>query len=159
MVSAATSSAPVGAARDDAVVAADGGGGGDLVCRQDAAQGKVVREVPEERGRAELADTLRFSGHVTDVLSLALMASPLVWEHHYVLAIPLIILAALTQHRARPWLVAVGAMLILLPPTFDVFPFAYHRLVGLLMLLAPTSPEIDLERHAANVRDFGTAPI
>ena len=86
-------------------------------------------------------DTSRLYGHLLDAVTLALLISPQVWEHHYVLAMPMILWAAATRWRDRPWPVGIGAFLILVLPTFDVFPFSYHRLAGLLMLLCLTSPK------------------
>jgi len=39
----------------------------------------------------------------------------------------------------------------LLPPSFDVYPFGYHRLVGLVMLMVACGAEIDLG-------EFGEVP-
>jgi hypothetical protein len=75
-----------------------------------------------------------------DALALGLMTSPVVWEHHYVLAIPLVIWAFATQGMARPWQVGIGAFLIFAIPTFDVFPLSYHRILGLLFLVHITWP-------------------
>lgn len=102
----------------------------------------------------ELARTARFSGQAADILALALMVSPLVWEHHYVLAVPVILWAIISQHRRNIWLIGLGSLLILLPPTFNIWPFSYHRLAGLLMLLAATSPVVNLAEHKKNISDF-----
>jgi hypothetical protein len=79
-------------------------------------------------------------GHAVDALALALLVSPTVWEHHYVLALPLVLWAAAKRGRDRPWPVAIGAFLMLAVPTFDLFPLSYHRIVGLVLLLILTSP-------------------
>jgi hypothetical protein len=99
----------------------------------------------------QLAQTVRFSGHVADILALALLASPLVWEHHYVLAVPVILWAIISQHRRNIWLIGFGSLLILLPPTFNIWPLSYHRLFGLLILIAASSPFIDLAEHKKNI--------
>jgi hypothetical protein len=49
------------------------------------------------------------------------------WLSH-ALALPLAIWAAATRGRDLP------------PPTVDVFPFSYHRIVGLRVLLWATAP-------------------
>ncbi|MCE5322992.1 DUF2029 domain-containing protein [bacterium] len=100
------------------------------------------------------ADTIRFTGHAVDLLALALVLSPLVWEHHYVLAVPVILWAIICQHRRRPWLVGLGSMLILLPPSFDVWPFSFHRIVGLAMLIVSSLPVVDLAEHQKNIKDL-----
>ncbi len=92
-----------------------------------------------ERQWPELART---HGHLLDAIAMILIISPMVWEHHYVLAIPIILWAIILQGRHRPWRVGIGAFLILVVPTFDVFPLSYHRLVGLLLLLRCTPPSL-----------------
>ncbi len=75
------------------------------------------------------------------LVAIGLLISPSVWEHHYVLAIPIAIWAVATQGYDRPWQVSIGTFLIFCLPTFDVFPFSFHRITGLLMLLDATSPQ------------------
>ena len=76
-----------------------------------------------------------------DAVALTLLISPLVWENHYVLAVPLALWAVATRWRDRPWQIGIGVFLMFALPTFDVFPLSYHRIVGLLMLLQLTSPK------------------
>jgi len=45
---------------------------------------------------------------------------------------------------------------MLLPPSFDVYPFGYHRIAGLLMVLAGTSPRVDLAEYERNTRAWQT---
>jgi hypothetical protein len=85
-------------------------------------------------------NTFRFFGHAMDALALGLLISPSVWEHHYVLAIPIVIWAGATVGRSKPWQIAIGAFLMFALPTFDVFPLSYHRMVGLVLVLYFTSP-------------------
>ena len=40
----------------------------------------------------------------------------------------------------RPGLVALGLFGMLAMPTFDLFPFGYHRFTGMCVLLWATSP-------------------
>lgn len=108
----------------------------------------------KEDGASETGAMLRFTGHVVDVLAFALMAAPIVWEHHYVLAAPLVLWALVTQHSRRPYLVTVGSALMLLPVTVDIFPFGYYRIAGLLMVIAATSPRIDLVEYERNVEPW-----
>ncbi|MEN6356649.1 MAG: glycosyltransferase family 87 protein [Armatimonadota bacterium] len=100
------------------------------------------------------AETIRFTGHCMDILALALVLSPLVWEHHYVLAVPIVLWSIMCRHRRKPWLVGIGSLLILLPPSFDVWLFSYHRIVGLAMLIASSSPIVDLVEHQKNIDDL-----
>ncbi len=106
----------------------------------------LVRFVVRERAYAALADggeqaaMDRFYGHTMDAVALGLIISPVVWEHHYVLAMPLVIWAVATQGHVHPWPVGIAAFLIFAIPTFDVFPVSYHRLVGLLYLVHLTWP-------------------
>lgn len=85
--------------------------------------------------------TLTELGHSMDAIALGLLISPVVWEHHYLLALPLVIWALASQTKVeRLWLVALSAFLIFVLPTFDIFPLSYHRLLGLLLLLATLPP-------------------
>jgi hypothetical protein len=86
---------------------------------------------PELEARAFAADG-------ADALAFGLLVSPSVWEHHYVLALPLALWAIALRGRERSGLVALAAFLMLGMPTFDLFPLSSHRLVGMLMLLALT---------------------
>jgi len=84
-------------------------------------------------GKPKSAD-VRMIGHLIDMCALGLLLSPLVWEHHYVMALPVIVWALLAS-GSRQLLAVLGAFLILAIPTFDVFLFSYHRLAGLILLL------------------------
>ena len=86
-------------------------------------------------------NTFRLYGHSIDALALGLLISPSVWEHHYLLAMPIAIWAVATQGYDKPWQVGIGTFLMFGLPTFDVFPFSYNRIVGLLLLLYVTSPD------------------
>lgn len=81
------------------------------------------------------------SGDSMDAIALTLLLSPLVWEHHYVLAVPLVIWAIATVPPAKRWQIGLSALLMLALPTFDFFPFSYHRIAGLIILLIATSPD------------------
>jgi hypothetical protein len=85
--------------------------------------------------------TYRVYGHTMDTVTLSLLISPSVWEHHLVVAIPIAIWALATRRKDQFLLVAIGTFLIFCVPIYDIFPFSYNRLVGLLMLLYLTSPE------------------
>jgi hypothetical protein len=80
-------------------------------------------------------------GHSMDAIALGLLISPVVWEHHYVLALPLVIWALASQTKVeRLWMVLLSAFLIFVLPTFDIFPLSYHRLAGLLLLVSTLPP-------------------
>lgn len=80
-------------------------------------------------------------GHMMDAIALGLLLSPIVWEHHYLLALPLVIWAMANQRTVEQlWRVALSAFLIFVIPTFDFFPLSYHRLAGLLLLLGTLPP-------------------
>jgi hypothetical protein len=94
---------------------------------------------PGESAARDLAFR-RFSGHVVDSVALMLLLSPMVWEHHYVLALPLAVWAVATRGAEKPWPTGAALLLMFAVPTFDVFPLSYHRIAGLLMLVALTPP-------------------
>lgn len=96
--------------------------------------GQIGRSPAEQR-------TLTNLGHSMDAIALGLLISPVVWEHHYLLALPLVIWALASQSKVeRLWLVALSAFLIFVLPTFDIFPLSYHRLAGLLLLISTLPP-------------------
>jgi hypothetical protein len=92
----------------------------------------------DEHGRFALLT--RTGAHTVDVVLLALLGSPLVWEHHYVLLLPAALwLFALTKGRI-PVLALVGLVLVFVPSTFDVWLLSYHRLAGTILLAVALSP-------------------
>jgi hypothetical protein len=96
-----------------------------------AALAGMKRRPAEDRAAALIA-------HAMDALAGILLVSPVVWEHHYVLALPLVVWGLVAGEPRRRPLVAAAALLMLALPTFDFFPFSYHRLAGLLLFLAAT---------------------
>jgi alpha-1,2-mannosyltransferase len=95
---------------------------------------RALRQQPERDARCQL-------GHAMDALAFVLLAAPITWEHHYVLAIPITAWAAAGWGRAHPVAIALAALLMFAPPTFDLFPLSYHRLAGLVLLLVVTNRE------------------
>lgn len=93
-----------------------------------------------------IATISRDYGHFTDTCGIILLLSPLVWEHHYLLALPLILFSIVTFGDRKPWLVGIASLLILAIPTFDVFPLSYNRLFGLLTLLLATPPIVQIRK-------------
>ncbi len=82
----------------------------------------------------------RLCGHSVDTIAFSLLISPSVWEHHYVLAIPITLWAVVTcrtEHPLRTW---IGVLLVFWLPSFEIFPISYHRLLGLLFLVYMTNP-------------------
>ena len=67
-------------------------------------------------------------------LAIAPLGSPQQWSHQMIMALPLTIWLLLTSER--PYGILVPAALTFGFPVFDVFPFSYHRLAGILWLLA-----------------------
>jgi glycosyl transferase family 87 len=68
-------------------------------------------------------------------LPLILLISPLVWEHHYVLIIPYTLWLLTRKNVQQNRLAFLGAFLVFAIPTFDLFPFSFNRITGLLMML------------------------
>ena len=68
-------------------------------------------------------------------LASMMLLSPVAWEHHYVWALPLVVLVAARRWERHPLTIAAIVVLIGALPTFDVYPLSYHRLAGLLWLL------------------------
>lgn len=83
---------------------------------------------------------LHYFSQAMDSLALGLLLAPRVWEHHYVLAVPIVLWGMAISGRERPLLVGTAAILMLALPTFDIYPLSYHRLAGLLLMLYLTSP-------------------
>ena len=84
----------------------------------------------------------RLISHMMDAFAAMLLLAPMVWEHHYVLAIPIVIWAAATIGRQKLMQLVMSTFFMLGMPTFDFFPFSFHRLAGLIWLLALTSPTL-----------------
>jgi len=105
-----------------------------------ALQRLARREQIRRRALDPAGDRRTFAAHGADALAFALLASPSVWEHHYVMALPLALVALAWRGADRPGLVALGLFLTLAMPTFDLFPLGYHRVAGLLLLLGLTAP-------------------
>jgi len=68
-------------------------------------------------------------------LPIILLISPLVWEHHYVLIIPYTLWLLTRKSVQQNRLAFLGAFLVFAIPTFDLFPFSFNRITGLVMML------------------------
>ncbi len=77
-------------------------------------------------------------GASAEALAMWLLAAPVVWEHHYVMALPLALWAA-TRPAPRWGILLPALVLVFGLPTFDVFILSWHRLLGLLLLLLADS--------------------
>ncbi len=97
-------------------------------------------EIPAEKMPMDL-DSFRDTGHLLDFSVLSLLIAPSAWEHHYVVAIPLTIWALALRGKDSPWQAAIAFVLVFALPTFNVYPFSYLRLAGLILLLILTSPK------------------
>ena len=86
-------------------------------------------------------DIFRDVGHLVDFSALLLLVEPSAWEHHYIIAIPLAIWVFATHHKDSSGLAAIGMVLVFLLPVYNVFPFSYLRLLGLVILLVLCSPK------------------
>jgi hypothetical protein len=94
----------------------------------------------ETVARARFDLVTRVGSHTVDMVLLALLCSPLVWTHHYAIALPAL-LWVLALTRGRPPRAAIVALVLMfVPSTFDVWFFSYHRLVGVVLLAVTMSP-------------------
>ena len=62
------------------------------------------------------------------------------WEHHYVLAIPLAVMAIGMYRDTFRFSLWLAVLLIFVFPVTDIFILSLNRIVGLLMLLYLTRP-------------------
>jgi len=69
-------------------------------------------------------------------MAVMLLMSPVTWEHHYVWALPIAVVAVARCWEHHPMRIGSALILIFGLPTFDVFPLSYHRLMGLIILFA-----------------------
>ena len=99
---------------------------------------KIV--VSMDRLSMEMA-SFRNIGHLLDFSVLSLLIAPSAWEHHYVIAIPLAIWAFALRGKDAPWQVLLSLALVFVLPVFNVFPFSYLRLAGLIWLFILVSPK------------------
>ena len=94
---------------------------------------------------------VRLTAHLIDAIAFSLLFSPLLWEHHFVFAIPLVIWSlassvsfgnALEGKKIDRQVILIGLsiFLMLVLPTFDVFILSYHRIVGLILWIWITQP-------------------
>lgn len=74
-----------------------------------------------------------------DMVAAQLLISPSLWEHQWVIIIPFVIWVFSFQRNlaAKPHLnlAIASSLMVFAVPSFDVIPFSYVRIVGLLVLL------------------------
>lgn len=87
------------------------------------------------------AEQVRDIGHLLDFSVISLLIAPSAWEHHYVIAIPLAIWAFALRSRDAVLQTVISVALIFALPVFNIYPFSYLRMAGLLMLLLLVSPK------------------
>lgn len=107
----------------------------------------IVRFVQREkifRGRmpGDVSEHYRYFGHLIDFSVLTLLVAPSAWDHHFVLSIPLALWAIALRGREQPIWVGIGIVSIFVMPAYNIFPFSYLRLFGVLLLLWLTPPKI-----------------
>ena len=90
-------------------------------------------------------EAYRNFGNLIDFVSLSLLITPSAWDHHFVLALPLALWAISLRRKDRPGWVGIAVAFIFLLPPFDVFPFSYLRMFGVLTLMILASPGIQLQ--------------
>lgn len=90
-------------------------------------------------------DAYRNFGNLIDFVSLSLLVTPSAWDHHFVLALPLGLWAIALRKNDRPGWVGFAVACIFVLPPFDVFPFSYLRMFGVITLLILTSPRFRLD--------------
>ena len=91
------------------------------------------------------AEAYRNFGNLLDFASLALLVTPSTWDHHYVIAVPLALWAIAVHGKNKPGWVGLAIVSIFVLPPFDIFPFSYLRMFGVIALLVLTSPNIHLK--------------
>jgi hypothetical protein len=107
--------------------------------KREKAYAELVKTAAVEQ-KAFYEQSYRMAGHAMDAVAFPLLAAPVVWEHHFVMAIPIVVWGAAVLGHKKPWEIGICAFLMMGLPAFDVFPFSYHRLVGMVWLLLVLSP-------------------
>lgn len=85
-------------------------------------------------------ENIRNIGHLLDFSVISLLIAPSAWEHHYVIAIPLTIWAVAMRGKDAPIQTVISFVLVFTLPVFNIYPFSYVRLVGIVLLLILISP-------------------
>ncbi len=91
------------------------------------------------------AEAYRNFGNLIDFASISLLITPSAWDHHFVIAIPLALWAIALRGKDRPGWVGIATASIFVLPPFDIFPFSYLRMFGVIVLLILTAPNFMLK--------------
>jgi len=91
----------------------------------------------------------RIYAHLIDSIGFALLVSPLVLVHQYILAIPILIFASANLGLRDLWKILLCFFLIFPLPTYELFPFSYHRFFGIILLIFFLPPE-NLKNQSQN---------
>lgn len=91
--------------------------------------------------------TLLFNyAFLMDMVAAQLLVSPSLWEHQWIIVIPFVLWAFSYQfhlsRQAKLQAAISATLLIYALPSFDIIPFGYLRLVGLLILMWITNPTV-----------------
>ena len=93
-------------------------------------------------------ETYRNFGNLLDFAGLALLITPSAWDHHYVIAVPLALWAIAIRGKEKPGWVGFAIACVFVLPPFDIFPFSYLRMFGVIALLILTHPNVVLNSSA-----------
>lgn len=94
----------------------------------------------ESRARLNVSrlDGAALFGLTAEALAMGLLVSPLVWPHHFVYVLPLIVFAFASLPAPR-WIGTTTATIaIVAVPWIDLFFVGFHRLAGMIFLLYET---------------------
>ena len=86
--------------------------------------------------------------HIADAGACMLLISPMAWEHHYVLAMPLAVMAIGMYRDTFRFSLWLAVLLIFIFPVTDIFILSLNRIVGLLLLLYLTRPGAQQARNS-----------
>jgi len=96
-------------------------------------------DIPQDALPMDL-EYFRIIGHLLDFSVISLLIAPSAWVHHYVIAIPLTIWAVAMRGKDAPIQTVISFVLVFTLPVFNIYPFSYLRLVGIILLLILISP-------------------
>jgi hypothetical protein len=89
-----------------------------------------------------------FNEQTMDTLSMSFFLSPIVFEHHYTMTIPIMLWTFAVWGNNAPRRVFWGCILILLVPIYDVAILAWNRIAGLILLIFARRVKLK-EQHPA----------
>jgi len=96
----------------------------------------VVRKyLKAEKGDKTWLRSVWFNEQAMDTITMSFFVSPIVFEHHYTMAIPIILWTFVIWMNKAPKRVFWGCLLILCIPIYDVAIFGWNRIAGLIVLI------------------------